>query len=330
MLYGGMDLHKKSSEIVVKTKDGEQVKEGRVKSEKEPIEEFFEEIDEQIKLAIEASPQSQYFYDLIERLGIDVVLANPLKTRLIAEERIKTDSVDANALCDLARGNLLPTCYVPEKDIRRLRETARTRVSLGKVKGNFKNHIKGILNRKKIDYPGSELFNQKGLNWLKSLNHNMIEPWIPLLEDAMEQCDKLERKIGKMADKHEEIELIESIPGIATYSAGVIYGEIADIDRFSSEKKLYSYAGLVPSLHQSGEVEYHGNMTKQGSKYLRWVVIHAIGNHNRFCPNSNISRYYRRKKKEKPTKIARVNGARKLLQAIYWMLKNHDKFRMGG
>lgn len=151
-----------------------------------------------------------------------------------------------------------------------------------------------------------------------------------MFETALEQCDKVEGMIGKKAKKHDQIELIESIPGIATYSAAVIYGEIADIDRFSSEKKLYSYAGLTPSIHQSGEVEYHGEMTKRGSKYLRWVTINAIGNHNRFCPNSNISQYYRRKKKEKPTKIARVNGARKLLQAIYWMLKNDDKFRARG
>jgi len=330
MLYGGMDLHKKSSEIVLKTKDGEKIKEGEVKSEKEPIKEFFESIDKKIKLAIEATPQSQYFYDLIEELGIDVVLSNPLKTRLIAEEKVKTDTVDANALCDLARGNLLPTCYVPEKDIRELRGIARTRVSLGKVKGNLKNHIRGVLDRKKIEYPGGDLFNKKGVRWLKKLDHPLINPWIPLFETALEQCDKVERKIGKKAEKHDEIELIESIPGIATYSAAVIYGEIADIDRFSSEKKLYSYAGLTPSIHQSGEVEYHGEMTKRGSKYLRWVTINAIGNHNRFCPNSNISQYYRRKKKEKPTKIARVNGARKLLQAIYWMLKNNDKFRAEG
>lgn len=330
MLYGGMDLHKKSSEIVLKTEKGKKIKEGNVKSEKKPIKDFFSGIDEEIKLAIEATPQSQYFYDLIEELGIDVVLSNPLKTRLIAEEKVKTDKVDANALCDLARGNLLPTCYVPEKDIRELREIARTRISLGKVKGNFKNHIRCVLDRKKIEYPGREVFNKKGIRWLKALNHPIINPWIPLLETALEQCDKVEKKIAKKAKDHNEIVLIESIPGIATYSAAVIYGEIADIDRFSSEKKLYSYAGLTPSIHQSGEVEYHGRMTKQGSKYLRWVMIHAIGNHIRFCPSSNISRYYRRKKKEKPTKIARVNGARKLLQAIYWMLKNHDKFRVGG
>ncbi len=330
MLYGGMDLHKKSSEIVLKTKDGREIKEGSVKSEKESIKEFFEGIEEEIKLAIEATPQSQYFYDLIEELGIDVVLSNPLKTRLIAEEKVKTDKVDANALCDLARGNLLPTCYVPEKDIRELREIARTRISLGKVKGNFKNHIRGVMDRKRIEYPGSELFNNKGIKWLKSLDQPIINTWIPLLETALEQCDKVERKIAKKAKKYDEIELIESIPGIATYSAAVIYGEIADINRFSSEKKLYSYAGLTPSIHQSGEVEYHGKMNKQGSKYLRWVMIHAIGNHNRFCPNSNISKYYRRKKKTKPAKIARVNGARKLLQAIYWMLKNNDKFRARG
>jgi len=330
MLYGGLDLHKKSSEIVLKTKDGREIKKGSVKSEKEPIKEFFESIDEEIKLAIEASPQSQYFYDLIEELGIDVVLANPLKTRLIAEEKVKNDEVDANALCDLARGNLLPTCYIPEKDIRKLREIARTRFSLGKVKGDFKNHIKGLLDRKKIEYPGSDLFNNKGIKWLKNLNHPIINTWIPLLETAQKQCDEAERKIAKKAKKYYEIELIESIPGIATYSAAIIYGEIADIDRFSSEKKLYSYAGLTPSIHQSGEVEYHGSMTKRGSKYLRWVIIHAVGNHNRFCPNSKISQYYRRKKRTKPNKIARVNGARKLLQAIYWMLKNNDKFRAEG
>lgn len=57
------------------------------------------------------------------------------------------------------------------------------------------------------------------------------------------------------------------------YSALVILSEIGSIELFSSAKKLCSYAGFVPSVRGSGGVLRYGRITKQGSRYLRWVLV---------------------------------------------------------
>ena len=63
--------------------------------------------------------------------------------------------------------------------------------------------------------------------------------------------------------------------GIDIYTALLIKSEIVNIRRFKSYKNLISYAGLAPSLHQSGGVSYSRSITKQGRKMLRWALIEA-------------------------------------------------------
>ncbi|UCB47475.1 MAG: IS110 family transposase [Spirochaetota bacterium] len=63
--------------------------------------------------------------------------------------------------------------------------------------------------------------------------------------------------------------------------------------RFGSSSKLCSYAGLVPSTHASGEKEWYGRLTKQGSKWLRWSVIEAVT--PAICSNGELRSYYESK-----------------------------------
>ena len=65
-------------------------------------------------------------YDALQKNGIDISLANPLKTKAIAEAKIKTDKIDATILADLARADLVAKCYVPDKNTRAVSYTHLT------------------------------------------------------------------------------------------------------------------------------------------------------------------------------------------------------------
>jgi len=71
-----------------------------------------------------------------------------------------------------------------------------------------------------------------------------------------------------------------TIPGIGAYSALLIRSEIGDIARFPDSRRLCSYAGLVPAVHASADKTRLGGLTKQGSSWLRWILVkcavHAI------------------------------------------------------
>ena len=119
------------------------------------------------------------------------------------------------------------------------------------------------------------------------------------------------------------------IPGVGYYSALLIISEIGTLNRFPDSYHLCSYAGLVPSTHSSGGVTYHGNITKPGSKYLRWIMIECARSHVRYSNDSNITKFYERLVKKKGSSKAAVATASKLLKVVYWITKegreyNHD------
>ncbi|MGH7773503.1 MAG: transposase [Candidatus Binatia bacterium] len=119
--------------------------------------------------------------------------------------------------------------------------------------------------------------------------------------------------------------LISTMPGIGAYSALLILSEIVDIKRFPDSRHLCSYAGLVPSVYASGGKTRLGRLTKQGSKWLRWISVelsvHAINGAPQFR-----SLYYRISRKH-GRNTARVAVARAMLKAIYAMLNKQEAFR---
>jgi transposase len=280
-----------------------------------------------VKVAFEASSPYEYFYDILEDIGCDVSLSHPLKTRLIAEAKIKTDKIDAKILADLLRSDMLPTSYVPPDNIRELRHLSRHRKHLGEHKTRLKNQIYAVLARKNLKCPNKETFSKTGIKWLRSLNHPEINSLLSIYDAVDNEFRTKESEIQIEGGKNEDAKLLVTIPGIGWYSALMIVAEIGDINRFETEEKLYSYAGLIPSTHQTGEHCYNGKITKAGSKNLRWILVENVRVHIRWAPDTKITRFYERMRKKKPENVAAVATARKMLQAIYWMLKNRTEYR---
>lgn len=329
--YAGLDIHKKNCQAIVCTEKGDIVKEGKIITEMEKIQEFFSDFEE-LTIAIEACNTWEHIFETLEMDGHQVVLAHPLKTRIIAEARVKTDKVDAKILTHLLRTGFLPTSYIPNKEIRDLRNLVRRRIFLGRYTARLKNKIYAELLRQGINYErGPTLFNGIGRRWLRSLKMPSIDSYLNMYESTLEETKNLERELKNYGKQYKEAQLLTTIPGIGIYSALIVLSEIGDITRFPCEEKLYSYAGLIPSVHQTGEHSYHGHITKQGSKHLRWILIEAVRIHliwtDRHMVETKISRFYQRLCKKKPRNVAAIAAARKMLQIIYHMLKNKDEFR---
>ena len=324
MLYAGMDVHKKFCQIIVCTKEGEVIRKGRIKTNEKEIREFFCGL-KNVKVAMEASANYSYIVDALAKEGYEILMAHPLKTRAIAEAKIKSDKIDAKILADLARGNLLPTSWIPPKEIRELRDLIRQRIFLVKQRTKLKNKIHAELIKRGIECRGN-IFTKAGKEWLHSLKIPAIETYLSIMEKLGEEIKKIDKRLKEEEKKFEEIKLLKSIPGVSTFSALVILAEIGDVNRFPDEKKIFSYAGLVPSVHKSGDKVYYGHITKQGSKYLRWILVECARIHVRKC-DSKITEFYRKlKRKGKHENVAIIGAARKLLQTIYYMLKKGESF----
>jgi transposase len=327
-----MDSGKKYSwGNAVDAQTGEVLKERKLTNDPESFRAFAEGLTRPIRLVMESTGNWAYLYECWEELVEEVQLAHPLKTRAIASARIKTDRIDAKILADLGRADLVPQPYISPREVRDLREQLRHRAFLVSLQTKLKNRIHSVLGKLGISLPEvSDLFGKAGIAWLKSLElrdpfRSLVDQDLRVLETVAQEIKQATQEIETLAKEDPRVEWIRPIRGIGPYSAMLILAEIGEVDRFPDPKKLVSFAGLCPSTHQSGSVCYHGRLTKQGSKWLRWVLVEAA-QHYAMVPG-RLGNFYRRLAHRKGSKVARVALARELLGVIYHCLKKGVVFQ---
>ncbi len=141
MQYIGFDIHKRYTFYTQIDGCGQIQRQGRLRNTREAMGEFFAEVTEPTRVVLEASMNWYHLYDLLEALQIPVTLAHPLRTRAIAEAKVKTDKIDSATLAHLLRADLIPAAYIPPRAIRDLRELLRYRAALVRLQTMVKNRV---------------------------------------------------------------------------------------------------------------------------------------------------------------------------------------------
>jgi len=140
-----------------------------------------------------------------------------------------------------------------------------------------------------------------------------------ITEVLIETCESL---------RIEELDIIRSIDGVNNITGSTFLAELGDINNFSSYKHIIAFAGLDPSIHQSGQYEGRSTISKRGNRHLRRVIflmtLCAVRSKNAFREY-----FLRRKKAGLPPKKAILATAHKLIRAIFAMLSNKTLFRKG-
>jgi transposase len=268
-------------------------------------------------------------YDRLDDRHIHVSLANPLKTKAVASAKIKSDKVDARILAHLLRSNLIAESYVPVKPLRELRALIRHRMATVKIRTMVKNQIHAIVDKHGLSCNYSDMFGKAGMKWLRSLELPSLDKLIlnnhlTHLESLNQQTDRVDEEIHSKACEDEDVRLLLSLTGVDVYTALLMKSEIGSIQRFPDYKKLVSWAGLAPSLHQSGKVEYHGSITKQGSRMLRWIMVEAATVAVRHDPR--MRSFYERVKHRRGSQKAIIAVANKMLKITWFMLTRKEPY----
>ena len=153
------------------------------------------------------------------------------------------------------------------------------------------------------------------------------------ITQSIEQIELLDRQLELIESEMKDIvtsldSVIMTIPGIGYVNGGMILGEIGDITRFSNPSKLLAFAGLDPSVYQSGNFEAkHTRMSKRGSRALRYALINAA--HNVVKNNKTFNDYYHQKVSEGRSHYnALGHCAGKLVRIIYKMLTDNVSFNL--
>lgn len=325
-IYVGIDIHRDYGVAYIQDPKGKTIDEFRFGNDMEGINEAKARLGKSnAHVAIESTGNMWVvLWDKLEESGLDLHLVHPLKTKAIASNKLKNDKLDAKMLAKLLRGDMLVCSYVPPRDVRDERETVRLRGSLVRMRTQVINKTRSILHKYCIKYKGS-LHQNAGIEFLSNLELRPVD--MLAIRSYLETLKTLNDEIGSVNSQianndSEEIRLLMSIPGIDYYSAVLICSEIGDISRFPSHNKLASWAGLVPSMHQSGTSFYNGRITKEGSRRLRWILVQCA--HTAIRANSKLNEFYSKIAKRRGDNKAVVAVARKLVKIIYAVLSSRS------
>lgn len=271
-MYAALDLGQKTIQAVLKRDDGKIVREAKVKKQADLVLQFLNGTNAAV--VMESGYNHQFLYDLLKENHYDVKVAHPLMVKAIAYAKVKTDKVDARILADLLRMDMVPECYIPDREIRDVRDMTRRRHYFVTIRTMFKNKVHAELSKRWIDY-SSDLFTENGKEHLRSLKIAAVDDCLDTIDFLDRKIRQLDMQIRKMAADDRYAKHLITIPGISYYAALLISGEIADINRFPDHEHLCSYAKLVPGTRQSGDTQYQRTDVK-GSQMLNWIMVQCV------------------------------------------------------
>jgi len=346
MLYLGIDQHKRQLTVNLRVEDGTVILKRQVSTRWEKVRAFFDDLSEKAGpeggfLAIlEVCGMNPWLLDMLREYGCrEIVVIQPTK-----RSKQKTDRRDAGELSHLLwvhRQQFLEGKHPlglrrvqPPTDQQAAdRQLTTLRAQLTKKRTAVLNGIHKILRKHNLEQsqPTKGFQTKKVRRWLGELElpaMDRLEMNLLLTQWDLfdEQLEVLEAKIAERAAADEQVQLLESVPGIGHYSAVAIASRIGDIERFKSPDSLANYFGLTPGCNNSGDATKRlGSITKRGSKMVRYLLNQAVVSVLRF--DGAMRLWFKRIKKRRGSKIARVAVMRRLATILWHMLKKKQKYR---
>src|SRR5215204_4986480 len=327
MVYVGIDLHRKRSQVAVVDERGQQLLSRRLVNDPERFRELLGELAEDASFALEATYGWEWLAELLEDEGRELHLAHPLRTKAIASARVKTDAVDARTLAHLLRADLLPEAYIAPRELRDLRDLLRHRVALTRMRSALKNRVAATLAKNGIARPYSNLFGPGGSRFLAELElregpRRRLDSLLSLIGDFDREIDQTSAEIDQRATADPYVEVLCQIRGIGRYIAMLVIAEVGDIGRFPSARHLCAWAGLTPTVRSSDGRARLGHITGQGSPALRWALVEAA----QHAPTGGgpLRAAYERIAKRRGKQVAKVAVARKILALCFYGLRDGE------
>ncbi len=341
MLHAGLDLSRKRLDYCLLDEQGDRVEVGAAPPDGDGLRGFARGVKLRhgpvaVHAAIESMNGARFVHDTLERCGWEVEVADALKVKGLAPLACKTDRIDAWVLAELSRRDLVPAIWLPDFKQRQERERARWRLFLVRKRSSLKHRVHAQLLAFGHTCPVSDLFGRQGRELLERLD--FPEPWrggvlasVAMIDELDRDVAQIDRDLKTLGCDHRYIPLLRTVPGIAWVLGYTIAAEIGDIERFSSPKKLTGYTGLCPRVYQSGGTDRRGPLTHAGPKYLRWALMEAAMH---ACRHPVYRDRYQRNKarlgKQRGAKVAQVDIARRLAEAIWHMLTRNQPFAPAG
>src|SRR6476659_4864289 len=329
----GLDIAKSVFQIHGVDADGAVVIRARVSRSK--VLQFFTDLSPCL-VGIEACPTAHHWSRQLQSLGHTVKLMPPSYVKAYLK-RAKNDANDAAAICEAVTRPSMRFVATKSKEQQAALMLHRSRQLLVRQRTMLSNAIRGQLAEFGIVASTGRL----GFNRLLEMVDGPEElgmpkvSWVSLMALA-EQHQRLQVEIGKLEQCiqawHRSSELsrrLEEIPGVGPIVATALVGTITDPHAFASGRHMAAWIGLVPQQNSTGGKDRLGGITKQGNRYLRWLLVAGAMAVIRYAQKHGTAKrpWLARLIERKPTKVAAVALANKIARIAWVIMARGERYR---
>ncbi len=327
-VFLGIDVHKKTYAVTAVC-EGQMVKKDRLCATPETMisycKKFFQGAE--IKSAYETGFCGFSLHRRLEESGIKNQVIHAAGIEIAVGDKVKTDKRDSLKLATQLSVGRLKGVNVPTKEREDYRALTRVRETFIRHRGRLGNQLKAILFQQGlIPFDHIKPVSEK---WIKSLQllpmsediQYVVEEYAHMWLHIASRIKEIEGQITKQAEKDDRLEIVyRSVPGVGPIAARALANELGDMLQFNNERQLFSFVGLTPSEHSSGEHVRQGHISRQGSAFIRKLLVQVAWRAIKLDPS--LREIFERISSRAGKKRAIIGIARRLIGRIRACFKN--------
>ena len=330
MVIIGCDFHPSGQQVYgIERESGEVVAERWIAHGGEEVDRFYGALPAGAVVGVEASGNMLWFERKLQQYGHRLRIGDAARIQAYEVRKQKHDRRSAELIARLLMEGTFPELgWVPSLAERDLRQLLMHRDKLVRMRTHVKNQLQHIA-MNQGQQKKRQLWTKAGRQLLEKLP---LEPWTARRRDDLlrwmdqlnQECANLDEAVEQAAEANPEARRLMSHPGIGpVISLGFVL-TVGPIERFQRSRELVSYLGLNPREQSSGERRWLGGISKQGSVFLRRLLIQ--GAQTAVRGDAELARQYRHLAAKKHKAVAKVMVARKLVVRMFWMQKTQQTY----
>jgi transposase len=330
----GLDLGDKRHRFCVLDSRGEVLNKGSLHNERNELAKLASAYPGAL-LVMEAGTHSPWISRFLDSLGMEVVVANPRKTRTISQSERKSDDRAALVLARLGRAdrNLLSPIVHGSEEAQQDLLQIKLRDSLVRARVAVINCVRFTLKSMgyRVSNPSSKCFHKVVLYEVPESVRTLIAPGVASIAELTARIKVLEVSIARFAnEKYPQTIYLQQVSGVGPITALYFVLKIENPQRFKRTRDIGAFVGLCPKRDQSGETDKELRISKCGDRYLRRLLVgsaqYILGS---FGPESALRDYGLRLAQDgtaKAKKRAVVAVARKLAVLLLTLWKSRQPY----
>jgi transposase len=320
-VYIGVDIHARQQTLsYLDSSDGttEQVV---LDHERADVKEFYRQFEGEVIVGIEASGYSNWFEELMEQLGHQLLVGDAAEIRRLARRRQKNDRRDAELLLELLVKGEFPALYRYPKESREVLRQLRYRHKLVKLRTIVANTLHALALNAGLSLR-AKLLTKGGRRQLSSIaisasSQQQRDELLSLADELTRRIQKVEQWLETQAKSDARVQRLQTHPGVGLLTSLCVVHTLGDLSRFSATRKVAAYVGFDPMEDSSAERKAYGGISKAGSRLLRYLLIEAGQTAAR--DDEQLKQFYRRLLPRRGKARAKVAVGRKLLIRCFIM-----------